>query len=225
MHFQPLRRRFRDSHLKIPPDPPTSQVLYRTNVDGTNCCNDQPTFSSTNLSNGLGWSLRVQNSPTIDQTVVQGSNGPVYFHIPIPTRSKHTRQRIVQNAASLSWVMEVQHLKAIHTVKSRYVELGHLELPAILPLVCFSHLLWAISNSVISNTPLSRTVSLSPYLKSIQAISNFNTFRRNTLVNIYHSRKCSQGTSWQNVLKAEKCIDVLTVTKAKSNWLDLLLRM
>ena len=38
-------------------------------------------------------------------------------------------------------------------------------------------------------------------------------------------RKCSQGTSWQDVLKAEKCIDVFTVTKATSNWLDLLLRM
>ena len=38
-------------------------------------------------------------------------------------------------------------------------------------------------------------------------------------------RKCSQGTSWQDVLNAEKCIDVFMVTKAKSNWLDLLLRM
>ena len=38
-------------------------------------------------------------------------------------------------------------------------------------------------------------------------------------------RKCSQGTSWQDVLKAEKCIHVFTVTKAKSDWLDLPLRM
>ena len=37
----------------------------------------------------------------------------------------------------------------------------------------------AMSNSVISNTPLSRTVSRSPYLKSTPAISNFITFRRN----------------------------------------------
>ena len=35
-------------------------------------------------------------------------------------------------------------------------------------------------------------------------------------------RKCSQGTSRQDALKAEKCIDVFTVlTKAKSDWLDL----
>ena len=37
----------------------------------------------------------------------------------------------------------------------------------------------AVSNSVISNTPLSRTVSHSPYLKSTPAISNFSTFLRN----------------------------------------------
>ena len=35
------------------------------------------------------------------------------------------------------------------------------------------------------------------------------------------ARKCSQGTSWQDVLKAEKCIDVFTVTEGKSDWLDL----
>ena len=34
-------------------------------------------------------------------------------------------------------------------------------------------------------------------------------------------RKCIQGTSWQDVLKGEKRIDVFTVTKAKSDWLDL----
>ena len=44
----------------------------------------------------------------------------------------------------------------------------------------FSHLLGAISNSVISDTPLSRTVSRSPWLKSTPATSNFITFRRNT---------------------------------------------
>ena len=38
-------------------------------------------------------------------------------------------------------------------------------------------------------------------------------------------RKCSQGTSWQDVLKAEKCIDVFTVMKAKSDWLDLPLQI
>ena len=37
-------------------------------------------------------------------------------------------------------------------------------------------------------------------------------------------RKCSHGTSWQDLLKAE-CIDVFTVTKANSDWLDLPLRM
>ena len=37
-------------------------------------------------------------------------------------------------------------------------------------------------------------------------------------------RKCSQGT-WRDVLKAETHIDVFLVTKAKSDWLDLLLRM
>ena len=30
-------------------------------------------------------------------------------------------------------------------------------------------------------------------------------------------RKCSQGTLWQDVMKAEKCIDMFTVTNAKSN--------
>ena len=30
-----------------------------------------------------------------------------------------------------------------------------------------------------------------------------------------------QSTSWQDVLKADKCIEVFMVTKAKSNWLDL----
>ena len=70
----------------------------------------------------------------------------------------------------------------------RYVELHYLELPVIsnrigfpldLPLF-FSNLLWAILNSVISNTPLSRTVSRSPKRKTTPAISNFITFQRNT---------------------------------------------
>ena len=34
-------------------------------------------------------------------------------------------------------------------------------------------------------------------------------------------RKCSQGRSWQYVLKSEKRVDVFAVTKAKSDWLDL----
>ena len=34
-------------------------------------------------------------------------------------------------------------------------------------------------------------------------------------------RKCSQGSSWQYALKSEERIDVFTVTKAKSDWLDL----
>ena len=38
-------------------------------------------------------------------------------------------------------------------------------------------------------------------------------------------RKCSQSTSWEDVQKAEKCIDVFTETKAKFDWLDLPLRM
>ena len=40
------------------------------------------------------------------------------------------------------------------------------------------------------------------------------------------TRKCSQGTSWQEVPKAEKCIvNVFTVRKAISDWLDLPLVM
>ena len=38
-------------------------------------------------------------------------------------------------------------------------------------------------------------------------------------------RKCRKGTSWQDVLKAEKCIDMFTVMEVKSDWLDLPLRM
>ena len=38
-------------------------------------------------------------------------------------------------------------------------------------------------------------------------------------------RKCSQGTNWQDVLKADKCSDVFMVTKEKSNWLALPLRI
>ena len=81
----------------------------------------------------------------------------------------------------------------------------------------------AMSNSVISNTPLSRTVSLSPWLKSTPAISNFVTFRRNT--GQHQSGSAVKAPPDKMYWKAEKCIDVFLVTKAKSNWLDLLLRM
>ena len=75
----------------------------------------------------------------------------------------------------------------------------------------------------LCRTRLSRTVSRSPWLKSTPAISNFGYVpKKHSSTSV---RKCSQGTSWQDVLKAEKCIDVFAVTKAKSDWLDLPLRM
>ena len=116
-------------------------------------------------------------------------------------------------------------------IEPRYVELGYLELPAsrtewyfpwICPCFC-CHLLWAVSNSVISNTPLSRTVPDSPWLSQINPgyleLYYVPKKRWSTLV-----RKCSQGTSWQDVQEAEKRIDVHG-NKAKSDWRDLPLRM
>ena len=112
----------------------------------------------------------------------------------------------------------------------------------------------AVSNSVISNSLLSRTelgfpLDL-PFLQSFTmgylelgylehpAISNCFSLPlaqiNPSYLELYYVpkkhwstlvRKCSQSTSWQDVLKARKRIDVLTVTKAKSDWLDSPLRM
>ena len=89
------------------------------------------------------------------------------------------------------------------------------------PWICpyfFSHLLWAISNSVISNTLLSRTVSCSPKLKSTPAISNFSMFRRNICQ--HQSGSAVKAPPDKMYWKLRNgSIDMFAVTKAKSDWL------
>ena len=72
-----------------------------------------------------------------------------------------------------------------------YLELGYLEHPTILN--CFSHPLAQINPGFLELYYILKK----HWSKSV--------------------RKCSQGTLWQDVLKAEKCIDVFTVMKAKSD--------
>ena len=117
------------------------------------------------------------------------------------------------------------------TVEPRYVELGYLELPAIsnrigfpldLPLFFQSFTLGYLELGYLEHPAISNCFSLSwaqidPGYQELYYVPK--------KVWSTSVRKCSQGTSWQDVLKAEKCIDVFMVTKAKSNWLDLLLRM
>ena len=91
--------------------------------------------------------------------------------------------------------------------------------PLDLP-VFFQSFTMGIWSSGISNTPLSRTVSLSPYSSNRpRLLANFITFRRNTGQHI--SGSASRHLLTRCILKADKCIDVFLVTKAKSNWLDL----
>ena len=77
-----------------------------------------------------------------------------------------------------------------------YLELGHLEHPAISN--CFS-------------LPLAQ---INPGYIELYCVP-----KKHWSTSV---RKCRQGTSRQDALKAEKCIDVFAVlTKAKSDWLDL----
>ena len=80
-----------------------------------------------------------------------------------------------------------------------YLKLGHLERPIISN--CFSLPLAQINPSYLELYYFPKK----HWLKSVM--------------------KRSQGTSWQDVLKAEEYIDLFTVTKAKSDWLDLPLWM
>ena len=89
----------------------------------------------------------------------------------------------------------------MNTVEPRYVELGYLEHPAISNCTCISLPLAKVNPSYLKLYFIPKK----HWSKSV--------------------RKCSQGTLWQDVLKAEKCIDVFTVMKVKSDWLDLPLRM
>ena len=83
-------------------------------------------------------------------------------------------------------------------IEPRYVELGYLEHPAI------------------SNCSWLSLAQINPGYLELYYVPKK---RWSTLV-----RKCSQGTSWQDVQKAEKRSDVHG-NEAKSDWLDLPLRM
>ena len=101
-------------------------------------------------------------------------------------------------------------------VEHRYVEPGYLEPNWI-------SLGFALFFSVIyyglSETRLSRTPRFSLFLAQIDPGYGQTLLRsEEILVNII--LEVRQSTSWQDVLKADKCIDVFMVTKAKSNWLD-----
>ena len=116
------------------------------------------------------------------------------------------------------------------TVEPRYVELGYLELPAISNRIGFSldlpvffqsftmgYLeLGCLEHPAISNCFLLPLAQINPGYLELFCVPKKHWSKS--------VRKCSQGTSRQDALKAEKCIDVFTVlTKAKSDWLDLLL--
>ena len=132
----------------------------------------------------------------------------------LPLIATYYRSSLPDQLLHYSWT-PLCHTRLSRT--PRYLE-QNIGFPLDLPLFFQS---FSISFS-ISNTPLPRTVSLSPWLKSTLAILNFIVPKKHWSTSV---RKCSQGTSWQDVLKADKCIDVFMVTKAKSDWLDLLLRM
>ena len=99
----------------------------------------------------------------------------------------------------------------------RYLEQNRISLGFALSVIYYG-----LSRTQLSQTPHYLELFLAPLGSNQPRLSR--TLLRSkkhwsTLV-----RKCSQGTSWQDVLKAENRIDVFTVTKAKSDWLDLLLQ-
>ena len=114
------------------------------------------------------------------------------------------------------------------TVEPWYVDL---ELPAIsnrigfpldLPLFFFSVIYCELSRTRLSRIPCYLELFLPPLISNQpRYLELYYVPKKHWSTSV---RKCSQGTSWQ-VLRVEKCIDVFLVSKAKSNWLDLLLRM
>ena len=85
----------------------------------------------------------------------------------------------------------------------------------------FSDIYYGLSRTRLSRTPRYLELFLAPLSSKQPHLSRTLIRPEEAPVNI-SVRKCSQGTSWQDVLKAEKCIDVFTV--AQSDWLDLPLR-
>ena len=129
-----------------------------------------------------------------------------YFSIPLISRLRGSTvfQLLtyrLQNPEILfqSGLTPIEKHTPAHTGEPRYVVLSYLEHPTISN--CFSLPLAQINPGYLELYYIPKK----HWSKSVS--------------------KCSQGTSWQDVLKAEKCIDVLTVTKAKLDWLDLPLRM
>ena len=109
-----------------------------------------------------------------------------------------------------------------HTVEPRYVELGYLELPAIsnrilfpldLPLLFHSFTMGYLEHLAISNCFSLPLAQINPCYQELYYVPK-KVWSKSV-------RKCRPGISWQDVLKAEKFIDMFTVTKAKSDWLDL----
>ena len=116
-----------------------------------------------------------------------------------------------------TWILQLNPAMSNSVISNSPLSRTEQDFPWICPCF-FSHLLWAISNSVVSNTPLSRTVFRFPYSQINPGyIELYCIPKKHWSISV---GKCSQGTSWQDALKAEKCIDVFTVTKAKLDWPD-----
>ena len=118
-----------------------------------------------------------------------------------------------------------------YTVEPRYVELGYPELPALsnrigfpldLPLFFQSFTMGYLELGYLEHPAISNCFSLSLVQIDPGYFELYYVSKKHWQTSV---RKCSQGTSWQNVLKDNKCIDVFMVMKGKSDWLDLLLRV
>ena len=152
----------------------------------------------------------------------------MYYHSWTPlcrTRLSRTPRYLEQNRISLGFapVFSLIYYGLFRTRLSRtprYLEQTRISL-GFAPV--YSVIYYGLSRTRLSRTPRYLELFLAPLSSNQPRLSQlYYGPKKHWSTSV---RKCSQGTSWQDVLKAEKCIDVFTVTKAKSDWLDLPLRM